>query len=507
MTRPTLLALSALLLCAAPGRSQSASAPSLWTPVSAPATVPAPAASIRDAIVRIDFDLLYDATGLPRSSGSLALQLFDLPAFALQIERWESGGGGGVVWHGSLQGVPESSVLLSRSGEALAGTVRWGTRLVQIGYAGGGLHRLSLIDESSLPVCASGAAQAVSTPTLPGIGGSTVAPRAGNPDIDVMVVYTTAAKNATGGVNAMASKINLAVSETNSGYTASGVSQQLVLVHTEEMVGYVESSFSTMLSDLRGTNDGKMDQVHALRDQYAADCVSLICQNGSYCGIAYLMTNPSVSFASSAFSVVNYSCATGYYSFGHELGHNMGCAHDPGNAGSAAYSYSYGFRTSNSQYRTVLAYSPGTRVNRYSSPNVQYSGYTMGTASQDNARSLDNTASFVSAWRLGGPVAPVFVQPVLWSGLTGYLTVQDCTPSGTVWLAFSAAGPGPTSTVFGTAALSNPIQPLGPQVADGSGNVLYSQVIPASASGSTVWLQAYDVGNALFSNGVQAAIQ
>ncbi len=86
---------------------------------------------------------------------------------------------------------------------------------------------------------------------------------------------------------------------------------------------------STDLSRLRATNDGYMDELHSLRDSYGADLVSLIENEPAYCGYAYRMTSLSTSFASSAFSVVHHSCATGYYSFAHEIGHNQGAHHDP----------------------------------------------------------------------------------------------------------------------------------------------------------------------------------
>ena len=67
------------------------------------------------------------------------------------------------------------------------------------------------------------------------------------------------------------------------------------------------------------------------------------------------------SVAANAFSVVDRTCATGYYSFGHEMGHNMGLNHAHGDpTGTGAYPYSYGHKWPG--YRSVMAYSPGTRV-------------------------------------------------------------------------------------------------------------------------------------------------
>jgi hypothetical protein len=273
------------------------------------------------------------------------------------------------------------------------------------------------------------------------------------------------------------------------------------------MIGYNEpSSFSQILTDLRATNDGDMDNVHQLRDQYGADVVAMICQNGQYCGIAYLMTNVSPNFASSAFSVTNYSCATGYYSFGHEIGHNMGSNHDPQNASSGAYSYSFGFRTSNNQYRTIMAYSPGTRIKRFSSPNVTYNGFVMGDNNQDNARSMNNASDTIAGWRNTVPDSPTLTVLALISGFSTSATLEECTPNGAVVLALSTAGDGPTTTIYGVADLSPPIIQLPSVTVDANGDGSVPLSIPGGTSGTTVWFQALDLGSGEFSNGQQQTI-
>ena len=62
-----------------------------------------------------------------------------------------------------------------------------------------------------------------------------------------------------------------------------------------------------------------MDEVHAVRDEYAADLVGLITAHKDSCGRAWLdATEPY------GFSITGYNCEIGDYSFAHELGHNMG---------------------------------------------------------------------------------------------------------------------------------------------------------------------------------------
>ena len=230
--------------------------------------------------------------------------------------------------------------------------------------------------------------------------------------IDLMVVYTPAARIAEGGTPAIEALINLAVEETNIAFANSQIAPRLRLVHTAE-VNYTESgNMGTDLSRFRGKTDGYMDDVHAWRDAYAADQISLIESTGNYCGIAYLMSNVGSYFESAAFAVVHRSCATGYYSFGHERGHNLGSHHDRANAGSSpAYAYSYGLQEPNGPFRTVLSYNNCgcTRIQHYSNPDVLYGGLPTGIdhdispeSSADNARSIDNVAYTVANFRFSG---------------------------------------------------------------------------------------------------------
>lgn len=93
------------------------------------------------------------------------------------------------------------------------------------------------------------------------------------------------------------------------------------------------------------------------------------------------------------------------------------------------------------------------------------------------------------------------------AGQVATLNVTGATPGGGVLLAYSLTGGGPTVTPYGPAALSQPIKQLPSQNADGAGNASYSQMLPAGAVGLAVWLQAYDLTAAVFSNGVATTIQ
>ena len=100
------------------------------------------------------------------------------------------------------------------------------------------------------------------------------------------------------------------------------------------------------------------------------------------------------------------SCALGYYSFGHELGHNFGAQHNKETNHEAFLPYGRGHLiqqggSASEGYRTILAYyatGHATRVNYYSNPSVRYpvTGTPTGVAGQaDNARVFrENIATF-----------------------------------------------------------------------------------------------------------------
>ncbi len=237
--------------------------------------------------------------------------------------------------------------------------------------------------------------------------------------IDVMVVYTPAARSGAGGTNAIRALAESAVAVTNNAYANSQINARLRLVYLDEIEYTETGNLSTDLSRLRSSTDGHMDAIHAIRNSVRADMVALLTNTGSACGVAYLMTNLSTGFASSAFSVTRRSCAVGNLTFAHELGHNMGSAHDRDNAGSALFSYSYGSRwysTNGTHNRSVMAYSPGTRRAHFSNPDVLFGGNPTGVPvgqpnPTDNARSINNAALTIANWRNGGTPPMMVLHP------------------------------------------------------------------------------------------------
>ena len=236
---------------------------------------------------------------------------------------------------------------------------------------------------------------------------------------DLLVVYTPAAVTWAGSESNLQTRIVNAVAAMNTGYQNSQVNIQMNLVGMA-LTQYTEDPANSgqVLTDLRGTTDGKMDEIHALRDSLGADFVALASMQSDVCGRGWLNSS-----ASSAFSLTDPGCFSGH-TLAHELGHNQGNHHDRLNGGSGtAYPYSFGYRTcdfpalaNGEVFRTVMAYScTGTgRVNYFSNPNIFYNNAAqMGideevdaANSADNARSMNNTAASKAAFRSSNTSPP-----------------------------------------------------------------------------------------------------
>jgi Metallo-peptidase family M12B Reprolysin-like len=111
------------------------------------------------------------------------------------------------------------------------------------------------------------------------------------------------------------------------------------------------------------------------------------------------------------FAVVSLSCTTGYYSYGHEMGHNFGMMHDRGSGGSCTTpGYNFGYRSPTAAFRSILAYSCATgqcdnmplngctRVQRFSNNQTLYNGQAIGDANNNNALQFNNKRATVAAY-------------------------------------------------------------------------------------------------------------
>ncbi|MBN6112210.1 zinc-dependent metalloprotease [Xanthomonas bonasiae] len=354
-----------------------------------------------------------DAAAVDATQAQLELDLLGQRVTATQT-RTEQLEGGNSIWYGNLGNAaaakararsgldPLNSAILVRSGDTVTGSIRSNGTLFHLRPITGGGHVLVEVDESRMP--AEHPAEYALLPTIQmpqAVADDRVtaaAASSGSPaTIRVLVVATNQAVTSYGGN--MQSLVQLAVAESNQGYTNSnvGITMQLAGYQT---TSYTESGdFTTDLSRFRGTSDGYMDSIHTTRNSVAADVGVLIIDNSSYCGLA----SGIGSTAATAFAAVYWDCATGYYSFAHEIGHLQSARHDVATDSSTSpYAYGHGYRYGNS-WRTIMAYNCPVscpRLNYWSNPNISYGGVPMGNASTaDNQRVLVNTKAAVAAFR------------------------------------------------------------------------------------------------------------
>ena len=251
---------------------------------------------------------------------TVTLNLFEDASFTGRIEHVEPTASGYAFW-GGLDGVELGTMTMVVNGDIVVGAVRTPQAIYTITTTDSGSYVIRQIDESNLPPLAhplevpsetgeeSQQSLDVSTPVDDGSL------------IDVMVLYTPAAKTRMGGRAGIEALIDLYVAQTNQAYANSGAFQRIRLVSREE-TDYVESGEAPKdIERLQDDSDGYMDHVHTLRDRYAADLVHLIfdlTEGYTFAGIADFEGPFGTSMAAPSAGLI----------FAHELGHNMGLSHD-----------------------------------------------------------------------------------------------------------------------------------------------------------------------------------
>lgn len=426
---------SRVVLCAAlvvPSAPVSAQDP-LWMPSeAAPAAVTAWDAaqraddpSIADTgFVELDGSLLRDVA--PGEARTLKLDLFgealdvEFAYFQHQMEH--------AIYTGRVPGGDGTFVIgIAPSGIGSA-VVEYADKRFTLSYTGfgriHGLHRHDVHAAHPHAPCGCGeeshwsASQTAEDRAI--LGRAARAEEAGidvATDVDIGIFWSNQVTANRGGNTAVANTIATHIGVANQAHQQSGAGTdtnwRLVIAQN---TNYDETSSVTDLTRFQAVGDGFMDEVHAVRAQFGADLMGLMLDSigGGICGQAYgIMCTPSTSFKANAFCMTRWSCL-GQHTLTHELGHLSGSAHDRANATCGAYSFSYGARTPSSQYRSIMAYSPGIRVNRWSGPSSTWNGQLLGDASNDNARSLRQAAAIVAAFfprQIGGPPAVSGIAP------------------------------------------------------------------------------------------------
>ena len=346
---------------------------------------------------------------------SLKLNLFDDVVFTATVEHTALTSSGGYSLSGSIDGVDFGTTTLVVNGDVMAGVVHTPLVTYELRPLGDGVSIVRQVDRSfqcellhpAHPVDSRG------DPSAAGADDGSV--------IDLLVIYTPAARSGYGGTSLIEAFIDLAVADLNRSLEDSGVIQRINLVDKRE-VAYAEPTTdpgSTMVRHLADPGDGYMDDVHPLRDGLRADLVHLI-QASSFRGGQAQLLGP--------FGVTHYDVLS---LISHELGHSMGLQHDRYNdASNNPFPYSHGYVNQaafapgappSSRFATNMAYNsqcgdagffcPWT--NTFSNPDMTYNGYPMGVRGDapssavdgpaDARRSLNELRTTVANFRVRSP--------------------------------------------------------------------------------------------------------
>jgi hypothetical protein len=392
----------------------------LFAPEAIPAGFPLRQGAVSAIGVRPDFDKLSvlavgDEVQVPLGDG------FSVTARVSRVVRLAQSR---VTIHAEVLDLPEASFILCQEDDAIAMSVWLPTigGLYRLQYIENGLHAACKLDDRLLPECG-GTPQAPPPPDLDiddpagdddhwtvGTGRIDGRPDLGDgsaggiesagctpstPIIDTMVVYTDVARSAAGGASAIRAECRLAIESTNAAYARSGISVRQRLVWAGEVTYNEAGSFEDHLNRVTDAADGFFDWINVTKDQVNADLCAMFVDDTSSGGLGWC----AISSNARAYSITRWDIAASQFVHAHETGHNLGCAHDPDNVDcNPASSYGLGHRffgNDSVQYRTVMSYAPGTRIQNFSNPNVNFQGQPTGLSTRNNARIINERDTII----------------------------------------------------------------------------------------------------------------
>ncbi|HMJ75390.1 MAG TPA: zinc-dependent metalloprotease family protein, partial [Iamia sp.] len=361
-----------------------------------------------------------DVGTLARTGHSDArLALFDDVQVDVALAPAVSGAAGWRAWSGTVDGEPDSSVVVATDGVFTSALLTLPGATYRVRTRADG----SQVAQEVRPLAGEGD----DTVELPGpTAPSAVGPAGPSADlppagaagdlpsyhvIDVLVAFTPQAQAQAGSRATLDAEAAFAVTLSNTAFHDSGVNGRFRLAGTYPVS---ENLNCTHLTQFRSDGDGVADGVHDRRDELGADIVTVL--SGAACGLGYRPVHSThVVDSTVPFSVVGYAWAVDNLTFPHELGHNLGMNHDRYAADPTdpdLYPYGYGYVNVASGWRTIMAYNDQcsaaatscTRIARYSNPDATYEGEPTGRPSTgptpaDGRKVLNQTFPIIAEHR------------------------------------------------------------------------------------------------------------
>ena len=448
----------------------------------------------------------------------------------LAYERHEEGTDGNWTWIGS--NADGASAVITFGEKAVFGAIPQGaTETLRLTMSGGqswlvqtdrsklagmgGEPRREGGDQLIPPRLASSTAASMASSKAQPVTASATASTA---IVDVLLGYTNGYASQLGGQSAANTRLVNMTAFTNEAYAKSGVNMRVRLVKTMQVTYPDDTDNGDALEKLTGFEGGEdggpidvdpaFEALREARDEVGADLVSLVrafrTPQNAGCGIAWLIGGNQSDIvrgdAPFGYSVVSdgtdpdeedgntYFCR--HETLAHELGHNMGQAHNEDDSDSAGvHAYSYGYReTSSTGFYTVMAY-PQTdsqfSIRHFANPSIKYGGRATGVANQsDNARSLNQSMPIIATFRATViPVPGLFTWTNDFNGdsVSDILWRNTRTGSNTIWKS------GDRSTEQGVVGVSDQVWTIvgvGDFSGDGVSDILWRNT---RTGANTIW--------------------
>lgn len=367
---------------------------------------------INKSTVALQKTWLFHQNGLAKTS--IPLQSFTGQPLTGEIQKYRKKNKNFHFWYGKVSGISNSDVSFVSYKDYIAGKIRIKNKLLKIYQINANQVVVEEIDQSKVPVNSGDIAGGDVTEeqlayykkVLKQKAESIYAQITGPARISIGYTYTSQTSAKFGSDQATEALIALAVENTTEYMQASNINAEMVLLDISK-ISYTNNS-SNMHADL----DYIQTALAGYRNKLKADIAGLAapqCATNGVCGVAYhplLIEAQEKDSFSYGYAVTALTGMDANIVVSHEIGHLFGACHDDIQDAAASVHCPELWARGHFIHKpmiSIMAYMFSKTgfnqyVERYSSPDVNYSGYPTGDAVHDNVRQMQEWVIKVSQY-------------------------------------------------------------------------------------------------------------